>query len=196
MNRRSFLIGSGSILTSSFVAHAEKIWANSQSVVPLLSKKCAKSILYFMKFGSGHSKYQLYLDSLTDDLPLLTHREVLQQMWGYRLPEKGQTPLSVYRKVYNDFDISPRRVDDYADYWEYEPMWMHKHSASSKAHVYLKGLDLFSAEKPDQMRGDLCFIENNVSGFRGVNSTDPITASLLQARLLELNQNVYIEIVD
>ncbi len=47
--------------------------------------------------------------------------------------------------------------------------------------------------------GDLDFVAPGDSGYSyncGVFSKDPITASLLQARLLELGHNTSVEIVD
>ena len=48
------------------------------------------------------------------------------------------------------------------------------------------------------MRGDPDFIMGEVScgDYLGVLSEDPITANLLQARLIELGNNTSVEIVD
>ena len=60
-------------------------------------------------------------------------------------------------------------------------------------------LDLTGEEKgPGPLRGDLDFRMGEVScgDYLGVLSEDPITASLLQARLIELDHNTSVEIVD
>ena len=72
-------------------------------------------------------------------------------------------------------------------------------SPNLQAYNYLFDLDLTGEEKgPGPLQGDLDFRMGEVScgDYLGVLSEDPITASLLQARLIELGHNTSVEIVD
>ena len=81
----------------------------------------------------------------------------------------------------------------------YHREWELTASPFAKAHFYLRDLDLF-AENPvgGELLGDLEIIHQDQMhwGYTvGARSEDPITASLLQARLLELGENVAVKIV-
>ena len=72
-------------------------------------------------------------------------------------------------------------------------------SPNAQAYNYLFDLDLTGEERgPGPLRGDLDFRMGEVSceDYLGVLSEDPITGSLLQARLTELGHNTSVEIVD
>ena len=60
MDRRSFLIGAGSILTSAYVAKANWFLTNKNSVVPLLKPNKDTTKLFFVDQGS---EYELRLGS-------------------------------------------------------------------------------------------------------------------------------------
>ena len=82
----------------------------------------------------------------------------------------------------------------------YERAWKLQDSPFAKAHYYLKELNLFRRDNADGLKmGDLEFIFESVMHYGytiGVKSEDPLTASLLQARLLELGQNTLVEMVE
>ena len=73
-------------------------------------------------------------------------------------------------------------------------------TAFALAHYYLSSIDLFGNDDAGGFKmGDLEFMYShdiNYSYNIGVTSEDPITASLLQARLIELGHNTSVEIVD
>ena len=72
-------------------------------------------------------------------------------------------------------------------------------SPNAQAYNYLFDLDLTGEGKePGPLRGDLDFRMGEVScgDYLGFLSEDPLTASLLQARLIELGHNTSVEIVD
>ena len=54
MDRRSFLIGSGAILTSAYVAKANWFLNNKKSVVPLLKSNKDTTKLFFVDQGSEY----------------------------------------------------------------------------------------------------------------------------------------------
>ena len=75
-----------------------------------------------------------------------------------------------------------------------------KYYASTRAHEYLSNINLFRKDNEKGLKiGDLDFVAPGGPGYSdncGVFSEDPITASLLQARLIELGHNTSVEIVD
>ena len=81
----------------------------------------------------------------------------------------------------------------------YVDLWGQMESPNAQAYNYLFDLDLTGEGKgPGPLRGDLDFREGEVScgDYLRVLSEDPITASLLQAQLIELGHNTSVDIVD
>ena len=90
-------------------------------------------------------------------------------------------------------------LDQEADPMDYIDEWGRKDANKAKAFWYLNDLDLFGSEEAEGLRmGDLQFIDGCHPGndYLGVTSHDPLSASLLQARLLELGHNMSVEIVE
>ena len=78
--------------------------------------------------------------------------------------------------------------------------WTVIDSPFARAHEYLSKIDLFAKDNEKGLKiGDLDFVAPGGLGYSdhcGVFSEDPITASLLQARLIELGHYTSVEIVD
>ena len=195
MDRRSFLIGAGSILTSAYVAKANWFLNNKNSVVPLLKSNKYTTKLFFVDQGS---EYELRLGSPDFGIEDLTYRQVLDRYRGVELPENEPIALSQFREIYDDWGITPRMLDQPADLYDYIDEWGRKDANKAKAYDYLYGLDLFGSNDENGLRlGDLNFIDGCHPGneYLAVTSHDPLSASLLQARLQELGQNISVEIV-
>ena len=75
-----------------------------------------------------------------------------------------------------------------------------QYDASARAYEYLSNVNLFGKDNEKGLKiGDLDFVAPGGPGYSdncGVFSEDPITASLLQARLIELGYNTSVEIVN
>ena len=74
-------------------------------------------------------------------------------------------------------------------------LWSSEDANSAKAYHYLEGLDLFGGEGEKGLKiGDLNFVSGGFpsSDYLGVISNNPISASLLQARLLELGHDTIV----
>ena len=105
--------------------------------------------------------------------------------------------MSEFRNIYDWYDIRPTRLDTIAHPMFYVDLWGQLDSPNAQAYNYLFDLDLTGEEKgPGPLRGDLDFRMGEVScgDYLGVLSEDPITGSLLQARLIELGHNTSMEI--
>ena len=196
MDRRSFLVGSGAVLTTAFVAKAKWYIRNKNAVVPLDVTSVNTSKLYFVNQGS---EYELRLGTPDFGFEELTYREVLNRYRSVYLPKDEKISLSEFRQVYDDWGIKPKQLDQIADLYDYIDEWGRSDAPKAKAFRYLECLNLFNDEDREGLRvGDLTFVDGPCPGndYLGVTSFDPITASLLQARLLELGEDVCVEIVD
>ena len=96
--------------------------------------------------------------------------------------------------------MEPNELDLVAAMEYYHDQWEFNDSPFALAYDYLSGIDLFGNDNEEGLKiGDLefmCSHDINYSYNIGVTSEDPITASLLQARLIELGHNTSVEIVD
>ena len=196
IDRRSFLIGSGAILTSAYVDKASWFMRNQNAVPPISAVKEASKKLFFVDLSIG--KYELRLGSPSDNFPKLTYREALKTYFCIDIPQNGETQLSEFRNIYDWYGIRPTRLDTIADPMFYVDLWGQLDSPNAQAYNYLFDLDLTGEEKgPGPLRGDLDFRIGEVScgDYLGVLSEDPITASPLQPRLIELGHNTSVEIV-
>ena len=164
---------------------------------PISAVKEASKKLFFVDLGI--CKYELRLCSRSDNFPKLTYREALKTYFCIDIPENGETQLSKFRKIYDWYSIRPTQLDAIAGPMFYLDLWGQLDSPNAQAYNYLFDLDLTGEGKePCLLRGDLDFRMGEVScgDYLGVLSEDPITASLLQARLIELGHNTSVEIVD
>ena len=82
---------------------------------------------------------------------------------------------------------------------DYIDEWGRNDANKAKAYWYLYYLDLFATKEEEGLRmGDLRFIDGCHPGndYLAVTSHDPVSASLLQARLLELGHNMSVELAE
>ena len=127
----------------------------------------------------------------------LTYRQVLDRYRGVELLENKPIVLSQFWEIRDDWGITPRMLDKEADLMDYIDAWGRNDANKAKAYWYLHDLDLFGQEEAEGLcKGDLCFIDGVHPGndYLGVTSNDLVTASLLQARLLELGHDTSVEI--
>jgi len=194
MDRRSFLIGSSSLLTTAYLTKADWFLKNKKSVVPFPTNTKNSTKLFLVDRGM---EYEWRLDDPDFGFENLTYRQVLERYRGCYLPVEEPMSLSDYRDIYHEYGIMPKMLDQEADPMFYVDDWARSDANSAKAFHYLSGLDLFGDEYATGLRaGDLTFLENPnpASDYLGVISNDPISASLLQARLIELGQDTVVQI--
>ena len=194
MNRRSFLLGAGSLLTAAYLEKANWYLRNKNAVVPLVKKNAETRKLFFVNTGC---EYEFRLDSPDFGFQNLTYREVLHRYRGYNLPSGAPISLSKFRDIYHETGIKPKSFDQEADPMFYVDEWAYEDSSSAKAYHYLYGLDLFKGEEEEGLRaGDITFMEspNPASSYVGVISHDPVSASLIQGRLQELGHDISVEL--
>ncbi len=195
IDRRSFLIGSGAILTASFVDKASWYLTEKQSVFPLIETSKSLEKLYFVPQSCGEYEVRLGSPDLGyESFRKMTNREVLEEVHGVSV----HSSLSDFRYIYEEFGIRPKMLDQVADPMCYVDYWGRVESPKAHAYHYLERLNLFGAEQQGGLRrGDLQFMDGPYPGsdYLGVVSNDSLTASLLQARLLELGEKTSVEII-
>jgi hypothetical protein len=95
------------------------------------------------------------------------------------------------------YEITPAQLDDIAPPGTYAAEWRDRNNPTLNAFNFLDDLDLGPEdEEGDDLRGDLLFIEGEHPGstYIAVEAPDELALHLLQARLLDLGENVYIRI--
>ena len=96
--------------------------------------------------------------------------------------------------------MEPGELDLVAAMVYYHDQWAVLDSPFRRASEYLSKIDLFGKDNEKGLKiGDLDFLAPGVPRYSddcGVFSEVPITASLLQARLIELGHNTSLKIVD
>lgn len=194
------MIGFSSILNSNFVNKADWFLRNKNAVVPLEAVKDARDKLYFVSVGENC--FDLRLGTPEFDYPELSYRQWLSK---YEDPQNRdflddrQISDANLQLAMGWHGIEADQLDDIAPFELYERKWELNDSSFAKAYKYLRDLDLTNGNSVTGPRlGNLDFIHAHEmeNGYTvGVRSEDPITASLLQARLVELGHNVAVEIV-
>ena len=95
--------------------------------------------------------------------------------------------------------VEAHELDEIAPFELYQREWELNDSSFAKAYKYLRHLDLSNINSPvGEQLGNLDFIHEHEMHYGytvGVRAEDPLTASLLQARLIELGQHVAVELV-
>ena len=198
MNRRSFLIGTGTILSTAFLDKANWFLRNQNAVVPIFENNELAQKLYFVK--EAEDCYEIKLGTPEYGFPELTYRYWLNTYEGFELPKgKFINPRNLER-LWEDYGMEPGELDLVAAMEYYHDQWAVIDSPFAHAHEYLSKMDLFEKDNENVLKiGDPDFVAPNGPGYSencGVFSEDPITASLLQARLIELGHNTSVEIVD
>ena len=193
MERREFLIGSGAILTAAFVTKAEWFLEHEKRVVPLIEETPSERVLYFVNTGFD---FELRLDEPEVVLPEMTLREALENYHGVHVPDR-HLRLSEWRELYYEHGVLPTALDKPADWDWVVDGWARTDSPNAKAYHKLEGLDLFHSDANGRYLGGLSFIDGCHPGndYLGVRANDAITASLLQARLLELGETFRVELI-
>ena len=196
MERRQFLIGAGSILTASFISKAKVFAEETKSVLPLIEQSEARDTIYFLNNGFD---YQLLLNQSGFDYPpAITYREALDRYFGVNIPKDKPLKLSDFRELYFDHGVMPKELDEEADFEFFGESWARQDSPNAEAYHLLDGLNLFDySDNEGRLIGGLKFIDGCHPGsdYLGVHADDALSANLLQARLLELDKDISVEIV-
>jgi hypothetical protein len=194
MRRRSFLIGIGGLLTAPFVAKVEAAIAQSVAPEPIISEAEA---LRTLRAVPTHRGYYLTFEHDPDAIPQMTYREMLEELHDLYLPEASELTAEELEDLDAICGITAEQLDDVAPLEAFADQWFERHSPRVEAFRYLDELDLGPEdEEGDNLMGDLRFIEGEHPGssYIAVEAPDVLTLHLLQARLLDLGEDICIRI--
>ena len=188
ISRRSFLLGIGSLVTTSFVTRARAHARESGSALLLQPKRAEETLYLYEGFDQSDepwsTKYRVSLgpDQWPTPLPP-TWREHLKSL-GYRFERQEDV-----ERVYRERSLTPDELDQRIDGYSWEDYREHYESPQAKAHQLLKDLDLDCDPKaPGSKAGTILFTRwggHPGSSERWVDLKDDLSVSVLQARLIE-----------
>jgi hypothetical protein len=197
LTRRGFFIGAGSLLTAAFVRKATAFARNAGEPLILPPAKRPKETLYLYEqnwqdWTEYPAKWRV---SLGPDQPVAppppTWRGYLSSR-GHRL-ETNDDILRVCREK----SLTPEELDRQLDGFGWEDMWDNFTGPQAKAHHLLKQIDLGAPNSKLREAGEIMFEAFGGApgnSYTWVDLKDDLTASLLQARLIELNLPIKVEV--
>ena len=180
--RRSFLLGAGTIITASFVKEVATAVADTRGPWLLTPPEAAKAIYYepvedHWRLHLGQPAFEIPKPQLLID-NLRWHGHVLdtQEQIDALCDGEGWTEEELFRPM---------------DGYSWEDQWEHNLSPEAQAYTFLQKHDLFPAGGKGRREGQVIFesFSNPMSSARWVEVYDPLSLSLLQARLNELSLN-------
>jgi hypothetical protein len=192
LDRRSFLIGPGGLLTASFVRKASAFSRKvGQPLVLPIAKKPEETLYVWVDYGR-YSKWRVSLGpNQLEAPPSPIWREHLRSL-GHRLESEADIERICIQK-----GLDPRDLDAQVDGFWWQDMWDNFTGPAAKAYHLLKTLDLGDADSKLRQDGEIIF-EGCGGGpgntYTWVELKDDLTVSLLQARLIELNLPINVKI--
>ena len=186
-DRRHFLIGAGALLTASFMNRAKAFSRRSGTPLVLPSARKPEETLFVYRQESDYGGE--WRVSLGPDQPFAppppTWREHLRGTWASTRYAMTRSSASC-----REHDLPLGELDVRLNGFGWEDSWDNFTGPQAKAHHLLKGLDLGGAGSALKQAGQIIFEEFGGSpgnSYTWVELHDDLTASLLQARLIELN---------
>jgi hypothetical protein len=206
LDRRSFLIAAGGFLTAAFVRKATAFSrAVREPLILPVAKKPKETLYIYENPPRSYRDYDDYDDydcaggayynvgkwrvSLGPDQPIApppsTWREYLRSR-GHRL----ETDDDIIRACRQNGHLTLEELDRPLDAFGWQDLWDNFTGPQAKAHHLLKKLDLGCRDSKLREAGEIIFEAFGGApgnSYHWVELKDDLTASLLQARLIELN---------
>ena len=186
LDRRHFLIGSGALLTASFVNRAKAFSRRSGEPLILSPARKPEETLYVYRQESDYGGE--WRVSLGPDQPFAppppTWREHLRSL-GHPLDTQDEI-----ERVCREHDLPLDELHVRLNGFGWGDSWDNFTGPQAKAHHLLKGLDLGDAGSALRQAGQITFEQfggSSGNSYTWVELRDDLTVSLLQARLIELN---------
>src|SRR5215472_15695364 len=185
ISRRFFLVGAGALITASFVSKAAA-YAKRTSRPLLVTPDRIEGELFIYSDG----RISLGPFSLEDNEPIPTWRQYLAQRIGRPIETMSDVVAAGYP------ELTEQELDTLLGAFDWGDSWEYGRSKTARAYWLLESLDLgLLRHRPGytQNYNPLTFVQSfhpmdsSHVVFAGDQETlDPVTASLLQARLVEL----------
>jgi hypothetical protein len=195
LDRRRFLLGAGGLLTATFVRKATAYSRTAGDPLVLPSARRPEETLCVYSQDWIEPPYGKWRVSLGPNQPFAppppTWREHLRSH-GFRLDTADDI-----ERIYFEKGLTPEDLDKPLDGFGWEDMWDNFTGPQAKAHHLLKTLDLGAPDSKLRQAGQV-FFESFGAGpgnsYHWVDLKDDLTVSLLQARLIELNLPIDVEV--
>jgi hypothetical protein len=209
LTRRGFLIGAGSLLTAAFVSKATAFSRKAGEPLVLPPAKRPEETLYIYEqeqegwsydeddedLSTPRYRYGKWRVSHGPDEP----RAPPPPSWREHLNSRGyrRDTADDIKRIYLEKGLTPEELDKPLNGFGWEDMWDNFNSPQARAHHLLKGLDLGSPSSNLEQAGQIIF--EGCGGAPGFSYTwvdlkDDLTVSLLQARLIELNLPINVNV--
>ena len=186
ISRRNFILGTAAgLILPSYYDKVFTFFENHGE--PLLEiPKQASRTMYVYTWGDG---FEFLLDGRENEAPVgMTRREFARRYFGGE-----QAYIDAY-----DFDPAYVHFDE-PEYQDWvDTSWARNDSPAAKAYRLLDGLDLGSDFHGEDAVGHLDFMDcpNFCSVYLGVQTEDPVSVSLVQKRLNDLDISIRIRVVE
>ena len=190
ISRRSFLLGLGGLVTTSFVARAANHIRVTNSPLLLNSGRTEETLYVYDFFGEEDGfKWRVSLGpNVYPPPPPPTWRDYLISE-GLRFETEADL-----QRLWREWRLQPGDLDERLDGISWESELEHHLSPQAKAAILLKELKLDCAlTQKGQKAGCMNFVDwggHPGSCERWVDLRDDLTVSLLQARLIDLNHPI------
>jgi hypothetical protein len=194
LDRRRFLIGLGGLLTTAFVGEARSFARRTGGPLILPTRKSEETLyIYDQSDWSDDGKWRVSLGPDVDEAPAPpTWRKHLLEK-GYRL--ESEADLS---RIVDEMGLTSDELNTHVDEFGWQDEWDNFLSPQAKAHQFLKQLDLGTDPDSKLKKAGQMNFEDMGGGpgnsYHWVDLKDDLTVSLLQARLIELELPIRIEI--
>jgi hypothetical protein len=182
-SRRFFLLGSGSIITGSFVSTARGFIRRTGEPF-LLPEASARQILYASEVERADGMgFLLTVGEPRWEPDYLPTWHDFFRMEGHDLSSEE----TVF-ELCEDWCLSPREFRSPMKEETWECSWLSRYSPSARAFRLLEKVELDSELNGRRALGGLDFVDGQYPGSydRWVDAEDALSVSLLQARLREL----------
>jgi hypothetical protein len=206
LTRRGFLIGAGAMVTGAFVKKATAFsrTAGEPLILPL-AKRPSETLYIYEQDSEGWRDYEYgeapyfrcgkWRVSLGPNQPFAppppTWRQHLRGL-GHRIDTDEDVQC-----ILAEMSLTPKELDSPLDGFGWEDRWDNFNGPQAKAYHLLKGLDFGPYDSKLRQAGEILF-EGCGGGpgntYTWVELKDDLTASLLQARLVELNLPINVKV--
>ena len=183
VTRRSFLVGAGSIITAALITDLKTYIGDTGT--PLIAPPTSRSNTIFYEEFEDHWRLNLGVPQFEIPDPQLLIENL--RWHGYALDTQQQIDDYCEESGWTEEQLlAPMNG------WDWETQWEHNLNPEAQAFRFLSEHDIFPKGGKGRREGEVVFEEfpNPSSCYRWVEVHNPLSLSLLQARLNELSLGV------
>lgn len=186
VSRRSFLIGTGSFVTATFLKEARAFTNDTQEPL-LLAPKLADQTIFFEQV---EDHWRLHLGEPQFEIPKPQLLIENYRWHGFKLDT--QEEIDTFCR---DNWLTEAELFSEMDGYSWEDQWEHNFNPEAQAFEFLQKHKVIPAGDAGIREGRVVFesCPNPMSNARWVEVHDPLSLSLLQSRLNELNLRVKLQ---